>query len=340
MANEFETLIWAIERGFASLNRGKTAIFGAKFCDALVNLSEIASENLTLFQRDFVKFTELKNNGFNVYNATLEDEFQNIILIAEKYKELNSFHIAKSFNLLAENGVFLIAAHNAIGAKSVIKNAAQIFGGGETFNKFHCGIFAARKNNLPCDQNKLNEFLKFGEIKKFGDYYAKSGVFSADKIDAGSQVLIEAIKSREIHGIVGDFGAGFGYLSGELLKTNVKIKEIFLIESDYSALNLAQMAIISNKAKFIWNDATKIIYKNHFDFIVMNPPFHSENIKDISLGISFINSAYNSLKINAVLYMVANEKLPYENTLKNIFKNYEIISREKRYKVIVARRTI
>ena len=70
-----------------------------------------------------------------------------------------------------------------------------------------------------------------------------------------------------------------------------------------------------------WLDLAKPsnVLKN-VDYIVMNPPFHEGKSTDVSLGVSFIMRAYESLRKNGALWMVANKHLAYERVLKNNFR--------------------
>ena len=47
----------------------------------------------------------------------------------------------------------------------------------------------------------------------------------------------------------------------------------------------------------------------------MNPPFHSGQNTDISLGRAFLRAAADSLRTGGRLFMVANRQLPYEAEL-------------------------
>lgn len=57
----------------------------------------------------------------------------------------------------------------------------------------------------------------------------------------------------------------------------------------------------------------------------MNPPFHEGRVTDVSLGQSFIAAAASRLKPGGRLLMVANRQLPYELTLKGLFKTVTLL---------------
>ncbi|MDB9794491.1 class I SAM-dependent methyltransferase [bacterium] len=134
-----------------------------------------------------------------------------------------------------------------------------------------------------------------------------------------------------------DLGAGWGYLSNELLKNNDKIKSICLVEADWNALNCAKLNINDSRAKFEWADATH--HKdNGYDFIVMNPPFHQSRKAEPDIGKSFIQRASELLSPKGQLWMVANRQLAYETTLDTYFTAVNSITETPQFKVINASR--
>ena len=72
------------------------------------------------------------------------------------------------------------------------------------------------------------------------------------------------------------------------------------------------------------------------DFVIMNPPFHTGKKNDIGLGLNFIQNAAHHLRKGGVLMMVANVHLPYENHLKSLFSNFDIIAQKSGFKIIRA----
>ena len=87
----------------------------------------------------------------------------------------------------------------------------------------------------------------------------------------------------------------------------------------------------------IWDDLTAPdkLPKN-LDFVIMNPPFHSGKGANSAIGIKFIESAHHALKRYGQLYLVANNHLPYERSLEQLFHKHEIIAQKNGFKVICA----
>ena len=91
-------------------------------------------------------------------------------------------------------------------------------------------------------------------------------------------------------------------------------------------------------ARFFWFDLTAETPRDHYDLIVMNPPFHEGHAADHSLGAGMIRMAAKSLKSGGRLLMVANRGLPYEPVLKDAFKESGEVCRNARFKVLFGRR--
>ena len=164
------------------------------------------------------------------------------------------------------------------------------------------------------------------------------GLFSYKKIDPASQFLA-SIFEPQMSGEVIDLGAGWGYLSSKLLNKCPMIKTITLIDHDKRAIDCAKKNIKNIKASFEWIDISEIReLGKKFDVAICNPPFHSSKGKSIALGQSFIKAAHESLNSKGSLLLVANIQLPYENTIKKLFNDFEMYSQNKYFKIILAKR--
>ncbi|MFZ1726558.1 MAG: class I SAM-dependent methyltransferase, partial [Albidovulum sp.] len=162
------------------------------------------------------------------------------------------------------------------------------------------------------------------------------GVFSADKVDAGSALLASALPAN-LPGRGADLGAGWGWLSAQVL-TQGKVAELHLIEADHAALACARRNVTDARAVFHWADAIAFKPAEKFDFIVTNPPFHNSRAADPGLGAAFIRAAGSLLKPSGVLLMVANRHLPYESVLAEVFRDVAELAKDAGFKVFRAAR--
>ncbi len=182
------------------------------------------------------------------------------------------------------------------------------------------------------------DWITAGEMSRNEDgYLTCAGIFSADRIDRGSALLLDHLP-KPLAGKVADLGAGWGYLSVELLNRNADITQLDLYEAEYLALEAARLNVSDARAAFHWVDVSTLPKNPDYDAVVMNPPFHHSRSADPQIGSGFIEASARLLKGSGVLYMVANRQLPYEKTLDQTFRRWEILHQDGIYKLIVARR--
>ncbi len=121
-----------------------------------------------------------------------------------------------------------------------------------------------------------------------------------------------------------------------------RIKSIDLYEADYEALEAARGNLerlgASVPISFNWFDVTSEKMAGIYDTVIMNPPFHEGRVTDVSLGQAFIAAAASRLKPGGRLLMVANRQLPYETTLKGLFKNVTLLEEANGFKIFDAKK--
>ena len=167
-------------------------------------------------------------------------------------------------------------------------------------------------------------------------FAAMPGVFSSETVDKGSAALAAALPG-DLHGVVADLGAGWGWLSAEILKRD-GVRELHLIEADLTALDCARRNITDPRARFHWADATRFRPERRFDVVVTNPPFHTERAADPALGVAFIRAAAGMLTPSGQLWLVANRHLPYEKAMETLFRDVAEIGGTAGFKVLRALR--
>ncbi|KGM33844.1 class I SAM-dependent methyltransferase, partial [Inquilinus limosus] len=174
-----------------------------------------------------------------------------------------------------------------------------------------------------------------------GRFLSRPGLFAWDRIDPGS-ALLAAHLPAELKGQGADLGAGFGYLSAEVLDRCPEVASIDLYEAEARGLELARRNLepYAGRAEldFLWHDvAAGLPRDRRYHFIVTNPPFHEGGRADRhDLGRAFITAAAAALRQKGRLFLVANRHLPYEATLEQAFVMVRRIADDGTYKVIEA----
>lgn len=176
---------------------------------------------------------------------------------------------------------------------------------------------------------------------KYGDFlltfYSDNGVFSKNKIDYGSSLLVRSIieSKKEKYNNILDVGCGYGFMGITLAK--ILNLEVTLSDVNKRALHLADKNGSVNKVKY------KIIesncYTNIFDkysLIISNPPIRAG--KEIVLNI--LTQAKDYLSDDGELWFVMRKSQGVKSTIKHIEDIYmcEIIEKSKGFYIIKAKK--
>jgi 16S rRNA (guanine1207-N2)-methyltransferase len=246
--------------------------------------------------------------------------------------------IAQAVRLVGQGGMIYVSAENKVGGNRLQKIVQQF--GAEIVQQIskNKSRFVAFENS-DIDQGVVDAVIEEGSFKtvdKTG-VVAQAGVYGWNKIDKGSQILLQHIP-QDLKGKIADFGCGYGYLLQHILQQNDGIKTAHAIDADARALVCARENIGEDgRVEYLWSDLTAregIPFR--LDAIIMNPPFHEGKKADSDIGASFIKTASQSLKRNGALYMVANNQLPYEAVLNEAFFSVELLAQENGFKVFKA----
>lgn len=170
-----------------------------------------------------------------------------------------------------------------------------------------------------------------------GRFETAPGMFSHGHLDEGSRLLAERLPP-DLAGRAADFGAGWGYLSSELIARCPGVLALDLYEADFWSLEAARgnLAEATIPLGFHWHDLTGEPVEARYDAIVTNPPFHVGRAAEPALGQAFIAAAARVLKPGGRLVMVANRQLPYEATIDAHFRRHAEVGGNGRFKVIEA----
>lgn len=161
--------------------------------------------------------------------------------------------------------------------------------------------------------------------------WTQPGIFSWDRVDAGSALLLQHLPA--FHGAGADLGCGLGILSLAVLKS-AAVTTLTLMDIDQRAIHAAQKNITDARAHFIWGDVrSAALAPASLDFVVMNPPFHAQGIENKALGQAFLQAAAGLLKPGGQLWLTANIHLPYEAVLAQHFAQHMLVDEAEGYKI-------
>jgi 16S rRNA (guanine1207-N2)-methyltransferase len=164
--------------------------------------------------------------------------------------------------------------------------------------------------------------------------WSQPGVFSWDRVDPGSALLLDHLPAQAGQG--GDLGCGIGLLAGAILSSPA-VSKLILADIDRRAVDAARRNIPDPRAEFVHGDLRNLATKlSSLDFVVMNPPFHEQAAMDRALGDAFVRRAAAALRKGGMCRLVANIALPYEAILSEVFATSVTILRQGGYKILEA----
>lgn len=186
-----------------------------------------------------------------------------------------------------------------------------------------------------------NEDLK-SNVQKFHtkvlsedfSFYTDNGVFSKEKLDFGTRVLLEVVLSLErIEGKVLDVGCGYGPIG--IIIARLTNSSVTMCDVNKRALHLAERNAKENKAnvKIIESDCYSSISDDDYDFIFTNPPIRAGKKKVYEI----LMDATKYLKSGGKLFLVVHKDQGAKSIfsdLKNQYNEVSILDKNKGFFII------
>jgi 16S rRNA (guanine1207-N2)-methyltransferase len=277
--------------------------------------------------------------GFEVTRRLDVDGYDIGLVLLSKHKAQSLADIGRVWDLVGPGGTIVCAGRLDTGGASIARLVASVVEGVESASKHHCRIFWFRRGEVA--PAILRDWATAGALREVPatGFVSCPGLHSWDHIDRGSE-LLAAHLPPDLGGRLADLGAGWGYLSVELLRRCPGISSLDLFEAEGAALDAAQVNLERLQPKitprYHWHDVREGVGTAQFDAIVMNPPFHDGKDTDPALGQAFIAAAAEALVLGGRLLMVANRQLPYEGVLAQRFRRHRLMAETGLFKVIEA----
>lgn len=268
-------------------------------------------------------------------------KFPLVLVLPPRQRDEARALLARAMRATQVGGRIIACISNNEGARSGEADLVRIAGPVTTLTKNKCRVFWSGPLDGPHDAALAEQWLQLDAVRPIGDgrFVSRPGVFAWDRIDVASELLAEHLSS-DLAGRAADLGAGFGYLSVELLERCARIVALDVYEAERRALDLARsnLAAYEKRAavRYCWHDVTAGL-KDSYDVIVCNPPFHTHARTDRpDVGRRFITAASQALRPGGRLWMVANRHLPYERALGAGFDRVRIVTQQHGFKIVEA----
>ncbi|UCI07523.1 class I SAM-dependent methyltransferase [Mesorhizobium sp. B1-1-8] len=283
-------------------------------------------------------FRALQANGHEVTPQAEGSAFDAAFILAGRHRGQNELRIAEAIERVAPGGLIVVAGGKDDGIDSLRRRIDALAALEAHLPKHHGVAFWFRRAGSEAAA-ALRAANPDGVVE--GRFRTAPGMFSFDRIDAGSKLLADNLPT-DLRGGVADFCSGWGYLASEIAARSPGISALDLYEADFAALEAAKANLdaagLSVARNFFWIDLLTEAVERRYDTVVMNPPFHSGRAAEPGIGAGMIRAAAKALKPGGRLFMVANRQLPYEEVLATAFSSHAEIARDGMFKVLSARR--
>lgn len=281
-------------------------------------------------------YLSLQRAGVSVSPTAVGSGYDLALVMAGRHRGQNEAWLAEAIARTRPGGMVLCAGGKTDGVASLRKRLASHDLVAGHLAKNHGEVFW-----LSVKSNAEKGPAGPGGGMVDGRFHTAPGMFSHDRVDAGSKLLATHLPAN-LKGVAADLCAGWGYLSAALAERCAGVASIDLFEADHASLEAARQnmaALAPNMpAAFHWIDLAVEKVERRFELVVMNPPFHQGRVADPGIGHAMIRAASNALKPGGQLFMVANRGLPYEPAMKAGFARVEELADEGGFRIWRARR--
>ncbi len=158
-------------------------------------------------------------------------------------------------------------------------------------------------------------------------------MFSQNRLDPASALLLEHVELPH-HGMLFDIACGSGILGlgAKLQQPNL---DIHLYDTSALALYSSQMNAqqLNLKATIAPSNMLSST-RGKANVILCNPPFHQGIKTDYQAYQCLLADSHKKLHKNGILWLVANQHLPYEQLAKQTFKHVHLQANANGFKLL------
>ncbi len=303
-------------------------------------LLTLVTNRYDIYQQALTKKITAIFTDFDI-NDYPQESFDQIIYRVPKEKALAHFLINQAAQLLTTDGTLTLSGYKQEGIKSYaekLKKELNASGSLKKSGNAYKGTFSNINKKYQLDDqqySKLRKIIPKNNTNK--EFYSKPGTFGWDKIDKGTQLLLETFGSiyKNIQpkpNNVLDLGCGYGWIFLNLDKYN--FSNITATDNNAAALLSAKAnsQLINTPTTIAAGDCANTI-NSTFDLILCNPPFHQGFAHSKELTDKFITTCYQKLKKNGLALLVTNEFVTFDKKAEALFSKQEALKKDQGFKV-------
>lgn len=283
--------------------------------------------------------------------AALEGEYDAAVVLIPAGRKFARRWLAQAHGALRPGGHLYLAGPKGEGIESLVRDAKDLCGQSSTlaYREHNRAGIATKRADHPLPAWATEAGIAPGTWHHFtidaaGHSFAIDslpGVFSYDRLDEGTALLIEALTAPRMRipngGSVLDLGCGYGILglvAAALGAGKVDLVDISLPAIASAERNIAAAGLANTRA--LAGDSFGAVPGERYDLIVTNPPFHTGKAVDFESARRFMRESCDALTPHGELLLVANAFLPYEQVLRERYRRVEQVAATPRFQVLRA----
>ncbi|MHA7879363.1 MAG: methyltransferase [Saccharospirillum sp.] len=251
-----------------------------------------------------------------------------IVLFLPKAKRRLDWWLRQIESLALPVPVWIVGENDA-GIKSIVKRLAPHISASKIDSARHCGLLECRLET-PLPQQDAWHYYEVDGLR----VGALPGVFSQEKLDVGTRLLLASLPT--VNGHVFEFGCGAGVICLWLLKHSPSC-QIVATDIDWLAVDSTrhnvQQSGVTERCEVIWSDGMSQVPAQRFDMLITNPPFHTGIRTHYEPSERFFLEADHWLKPGGELWWVANDFLNYQALLGRSFQSVSEVDRGQGFRV-------
>ncbi|MDG2049711.1 MAG: methyltransferase [Myxococcota bacterium] len=274
------------------------------------------------------------------------EPFNQALVHLQKSRDATWNDLRTAWQRLETGGRLLFCGGNDLGIVSAVKRLARELDQAPQIlsNRRRARIVSFERPPNPCLEPTAPDTHRLCLPWPGGDpleVEAAAGVFSARKIDSGTEMLLSALRD---HGgkpdTIFDLGCGIGCLGLVALK-QWPDAQATMADGDARAIasaeRNAQHLGVAERCRIIWWDAREAFPDQAADLVLLNPPFHTGRAVDLEPAREMFKRAGESLRPGGTALIVANRTLPYERDLEAVGR-LQTLTESRHYKLLSLRR--
>ncbi len=256
-------------------------------------------------------------------------------------REVQRQLIRGAARVLRPGGRFIFVASTLVGVKGCVAYTRELFG--------RCGVVRQKKGyhvamtvrpdtlHIPREPEAYTRRrIRVHHVDV--ELVSKPGVFAWDRLDGGTERLIEAMEVGPADRVL-DLGCGTG-LAGLMAARRTADGMVVLVDSDLRAARSAHRTLEANRvgnADVLISDGIAGAVKGAvFDVVITNPPFHQGREVKYEVAHQFIHEARQVLRAGGGLFLVANRFIGYDDLIRSTFGDARVAYSDARYYVLTA----